>query len=77
MKGVCMCAIMEELRNESLAEGETRGMIKILAGMVKKKKYTIQEAAAEVNLSENDFIEEAKKVRPILILKKPCSFRKE
>lgn len=37
-KGVdAMCAIMEELRNESLAEGETRGMIKILAGMVKKK----------------------------------------
>lgn len=57
-----MCAIMEELRNESLAEGETRGMIKILAGMVKKKKYTIQEAAAEVNLSENDFIEEAKRL---------------
>lgn len=62
MKGVCMCAIMEELRNESLAEGETRGMIKILAGMVKKKQYTIQEAAAEVNLSENDFIEEAKRL---------------
>lgn len=57
-----MCAIMEELRNESLAEGETRGMIKILAGMVKKKQYTIQEAAAEVNLSENDFIEEAKRL---------------
>lgn len=62
-KGVdAMCAIMEEIRNESLAEGETRGMIKILAGMVKKKKYTIQEAAAEVNLSENDFIEEAKRL---------------
>lgn len=46
-----MCAIMEELRNGSLAEGEARGIIKILAEMVKEGKYTVQEAAAKANLS--------------------------
>ncbi len=55
-----MCAIMEELRNESLAEGEAKGIIKILAEMIKEDKYTVQEAAAKANLSEDDFIKAAK-----------------
>lgn len=70
-KGVdAMCAIMEELRNESLAEGqaigeaigETRGMIKILAEAVKDGKYTVQEAAAKVGMSKETFLEEVQQL---------------
>ena len=56
-KGVdAMCAIMEELRNESRIEG----MVIILMDMVKEGTLTIQEAAAKVNMTEMDFIKEAK-----------------
>lgn len=59
-KGVdSMCAIMEDLREQSLAEGEAKGIIKILAEMVKEGKYTVQEAAAKAGLSEDDFIKAA------------------
>ena len=61
-----MCAIMEDLRNESLAEGqaigEAIGTIKILADMIREGRYTLQEAAAKVNMTEEDFIREAKEL---------------
>lgn len=56
-----MCAIMEELRNESCAEGELRGIIKILSEAVKEGRYTMQEAAAKAGMPEEAFIEAAQR----------------
>lgn len=62
-KGVdAMCAIMEELRNESYAEGEFRGIIKILSEAVKEGRYTVREAAAKAGMSEEAFIGEVQKL---------------
>ena len=59
-KGVSeMCKVMEELRNESYAEGREEGRVEgtfaALAGLVRDGLLSIQEASHRVNMTEQEF----------------------
>lgn len=55
-KGVSeMCKIMEELRNESYAEGRAEGTFATLAGLVRDGLLSIREASQRVNMTEQEF----------------------
>ena len=55
-KGVSeMCKVMEELRNESYAEGRAEGTFATLAGLVRDGLLSIREASQRVNMTEQEF----------------------
>ena len=55
-KGVSeMCKVMEELRNESYAEGCAEGTFATLAGLVRDGLLSIREASQRVNMTEQEF----------------------
>lgn len=55
-KGVSeMCKVMEELRNESYAEGRAEGTFATLAGLVRDGLLNIREASQRVNMTEQEF----------------------
>ena len=45
----------EEGREEGRAEGETRGILKTLAGLIRKGLLSIKDAASEANMTEAEF----------------------
>lgn len=50
-----MCKVMEELRNESYAEGRAEGTFATLAGLVRDGLLSIREASQRVNMTEQEF----------------------
>ncbi len=50
-----MCKVMEELRNESYAEGVKEGTFAALAGLVRDGLLSIREASHRVNMTEREF----------------------
>lgn len=61
-KGVSeMCKAMEDMRNESIRIGE----IKILAGLVKDKILTVDDAAERVNMPVDSFVTAMSSVTPV------------
>ena len=48
------------LRNEGIEEGEKKGKIETLVGLVKDKILSLQEAAARIGMSVENFEKEAK-----------------
>ena len=54
-----MCKVMEELRNESYAEGREEGRAEgtfaTLAGLVRDGLLSIREASQRVNMTEQEF----------------------
>ncbi len=50
-----MCQAIEEMRAESRAEGEAKGILKTLVSLVKDGILTLSEAAKRENMTVEDF----------------------
>lgn len=57
-----VCKAVEDMMNESKAEGRTEGAVAALAGLVKDGLLSIKDAARRANMTESAFEAEAKKI---------------
>lgn len=57
-----MCKAIEDLMNDSKTEGELKGTIKTLAGLVKDGLLSMKDAAARANMTETEFEAEVRKL---------------
>ena len=54
-ESIDMCQAIEEMRAESRAEGEAKGILKTLVSLVKDGILTLSEAAKRANMTVEDF----------------------
>ena len=57
-----VCKAVEDMMNESKAEGRTEGAVAALAGLVKDGLLSIRDAAHRANMTESEFKAEVKKL---------------
>ena len=57
-----VCKAVEDMMNESKAEGRTEGAVAALAGLVKDGLLSIKDAARRANMTESAFEAEVKKL---------------
>ena len=57
-----VCKAVEDMMNESKAEGRTEGAVAALAGLVKDGLLSIKDAARRANMTESAFEAEVKKI---------------
>ena len=55
-----MCTALQEIMAQDLLKAENRGMYKMLAQLVRKKRITVADAAAEAGVTESEFLEKAR-----------------
>ena len=57
-----MCKAVEDMMNDSKAEGRTEGMVAALAGLVKDGLLSLKDAALRANMTESAFEAEMQKL---------------
>ena len=57
-----MCKVMEDLRNESILEGIDIGDLRTTVKYYKKGKITLEEAAADLNMTVEEFKEKMNQI---------------
>lgn len=57
-----MCEVLDRIESRGEARGEIRGQYKLLCDMIKGKEYSLEKAAAKMDVSVHDFLEVVKEL---------------